>query len=126
MTNRMGDNLLINFLKRYRSRPPQADPQLESQIMAAIEAQNFDVPAPIKSKRFQQRFRLIPPAIAAGLLMGWAGYRLLTPAPALVAEEAQLEAFLVNNWEAVTGNEQTPSERETDWYPLAFPPDEAN
>jgi hypothetical protein len=46
----------------------------------------------------------VPPAIAAGVLIATAGHRLLTPPTPSPADIANLEAFLVNNWDTTVSD----------------------
>ena len=86
------------FLRQNRPTPPPASPDLEDQLMKAIEKS----PQPAVSRRMWA----VPPAIAAGLLMAWSGYRLLIPLPA-PSNAASVEAFLEDNWNGVVG--ETPA-----------------
>lgn len=80
------------FLRQHRPVPPPAAPELEERLMQAIEK------SPI-----HRRLWAVPPALAAGLLMAWSGYRTMIPLPA-ASNSATLEAFLENNWNSVVGD----------------------
>jgi hypothetical protein len=67
---------------------------LEERILAAVANE----PAH-KSQYRHRRLWLVPPAIAAGVLIATAGHRLLTPPSPNRAEIANLEAFFVNSWD---------------------------
>ena len=133
MNNQNSDQELVNFLKQNRPNIPEAAPDLELKLLAAIERneeaetkQNYRK----KVSLIVSKNRLIipgfpqwafPPAIAAMLIVFVSGYRLLIPA-FQPDERAQLEAFLVNNWEDVlhdSRGENMDDRPQTDW--LNFP-----
>ncbi len=106
------DEKLVNFLKQYRPNSPEAAPDFEQKILAAIDRNeaaaiklNYRgepefIGSHKKSGIFGFRKWMFPSAIAAGLLVFCSGYRVLITAQK-ADEAAHLEAFLVNNWEGV-------------------------
>jgi hypothetical protein len=113
MNNQNSDQELVHFLKQNSPNIPEAAPDLELKILAAIE-RNEEAE---KNQNYRKKVSLIvsknrliipgfpqwafPPAIAAMLIVFVSGYRLLIPAQFNPDEGAHLEAFLVNNWEDV-------------------------
>ncbi len=102
-----------DFLRQHCPEPPAATADLEEQLMKAIEKSQLP--------QVNRRLWAIPPAIVAGLLMMWSGYRGLVffPEP---SNSASLEIFLENNWNGVVG--ETPprthsNTTEVDWVLLA-------
>jgi hypothetical protein len=107
------DERLIKFLHQHRPPVPPAAPDLEERIVLAASS----------SSRQPRRRQLwaVPPALAAGLIISWMGYRVSTPPPA-PADPASVEAFLINNWDGVVGETPAASQSysaETDWQMLA-------
>ena len=106
------DEKLVSFLKQYRPNSPEAAPDFEHKVLAAIDRneaaarkQNYLGDSQFtrsqkKSGIFGFPKWMFPSAIAAGLLVFWSGYRVLITAQK-ADEAAHLEAFLVNNWEGV-------------------------
>jgi hypothetical protein len=82
------------FLREHCPPPPPAAEDLEEQIMNAIK--KSEEPA------ISRRLWALPPAIAAGLLMVWSGYRTVVPFPE-PSNSASLEALLEDNWNGVVG-----------------------
>ena len=83
------------FLRKNHPIPPPAAPEMEEQLMKAVE----QCPQPSIS----QRLWPWPPALVAGLLMLWSSYRLLNPVPAS-SQAASVETFLQDNWNEVIGD----------------------
>ena len=106
------DEKLVSFLKQYRPNSPEAAPDFEHKVLAAIDRneaaarkRNYLGDSQFtgsqkKSGIFGFAKWMFPSAIAAGLLVFWSGYRVLITAQK-ADEAAHLEAFLVNNWEGV-------------------------
>ncbi|HLO49427.1 MAG TPA: hypothetical protein VK211_13515 [Kamptonema sp.] len=130
MNNQISDKNLINFLKQNRPTLPEEQPDLEHNIMAAIEQErlagwsqdrgkisnSFILSRFAKNKtNINKQLWIFPSAIAASLLVAWSGYHTLNPAKLSSTEEAHLEAFLVNNWEGSVDN--------SNWMPLNFTTD---
>jgi hypothetical protein len=97
------DQKLVDFIRQNRPDLPPENQDLEAQIMAAVAAnprsesrQNSSV-IPFRRRSLW----LMPPAIAAGLLMAWGTNRLLTPPPPTATELASLEVFIENTWDGV-------------------------
>lgn len=82
------------FLRQHRPPPPPPAADVEERLMNAIEKAQLPV--------LDRRLWAVPPAIAAGLLMAWSGYRALIPLPE-PASAASLETFLEDNWNGVMG-----------------------
>lgn len=88
------DQALTTFLKQHRPVAPNPTPGLEAQLMRAITTQQQLAQA----SRMHWVTRVVPAAIAAIALVGWASYRLLSP-PALTPQEiAELESFIEKSW----------------------------
>ena len=106
------DEKLVGFLKQYRPNLPEAAPDFEHKVLAAIDRNEAAARkrnylgdseftgAHKKSGIFGFRKWVVPSAIAASLLVFGSGYRVLMTAQK-ADEAAHLEAFLVNNWEGV-------------------------
>jgi hypothetical protein len=123
------DKKLVDFLKQYRPILPEAAPDLEQNLLAALERNEVDRPdrknleSQLTASHKRSKITCFPkwafPAtIAAGLLVVWSGYRALDTAQLPADETAQLEAFLVTNWEGVLNDSrgENPSDRPpTDW-----------
>ncbi|MEG4199831.1 hypothetical protein [Microcoleus sp. Pol12A5] len=138
MNNPSSDQELVNFLKRHRPNIPEAVPDLEQKILAAIESNQATVfhEAHRKKTRLSasaksdDRLKIsfvskwaLSSAIAASLLVFWSGYRPFETAQLPDKETAQLEAFLVTNWEGVLDDspqESMTDRSQTDW--LTFSP----
>lgn len=133
MNKPSSDQQLVNFLKQYRPNLPKSAPDLELKLLATIE-RNEEAE---KKQIYRKKIRSIlsnnrsiipsfpqwafPPAIAMTLIVCWSGYRLLSPAFHL-DDEANLEAFLVNNWEDVLHDyhgENKSDISQTDWFNFA-------
>ncbi|HBB34035.1 MAG TPA: hypothetical protein DDZ80_08965 [Cyanobacteria bacterium UBA8803] len=102
------------FLRRNHPTPPPADNDLEDRLLDEIIKQEQALPA--------WRLWAVPPALAAGLLMAWSGYRTLLPLPELATSSVTLETFLEHNWNSLTG--ETPENLQSntipeDWVILA-------
>lgn len=137
MNDDNSDKKLVDFLKQYRPNIPEAAPDLEQKLLAALDRDEVDRPKisnrELQFNSRQKRSRIssiakwaFPPAIAAGLLVSWSGYRLLVPSPVQPDEAAHLEAFLINNWEGVANgsNGEIAGDRsQTDWLNLAVTAD---
>ena len=138
MKDRISDQKLVNFLKQYRPNVPEAAPDFEQELLAAIDrndaaARELNYPGKPQFTRSSKRSGIVcfpkwafPSAIAAGLLVFWSGYRVLVPAQFHANEAAHLEAFLVNNWEGVLN--ESPGENlldrpQTDWLTFSYAAD---
>jgi hypothetical protein len=132
MNDENSDKKLVDFLKQYRQNIPEAAPDLEQKLLAALERnevdrqdrKNLESQLTGSQKRSQiacfTKWAFLP-AIAAGLLVFWSGYRELNTAQLPADETTHLEAFLVNNWEGVLNDSrgETPGDRpQTDWLNL--------
>lgn len=137
MKDGKSDEKLIDFLKQYRPNVPEAAPDFEQRVLAAIDRNDATVElnhqgdaraieATKKSKILRFPKWAFPTAIAASLLVFGSGYRVLVTAQHQKDEAAHLEAFLVNNWEAVL--KEPPAENllersPTDLFNYAVTPD---
>ena len=130
MNNPSSDQELVNFLKQHRPNLPEAAPDFEQKLLAAIDRNeagarklNYlgESQFTLSSKRSRTigfRKWVFHSAIAAGLLVFWSGYRAFETAQLPDNETAKLEAFLVTNWEGVLhdSSEKNMTERsQTDW-----------
>lgn len=125
MTDPINDQTLVEFLKRNSPIIPEPAPNLEQQIMAAIEEKNWREKIHSSKSKISHRWWLVPPAIAASVLVFWSGSRLMTPTKPSPVEEERLEAFLINNWEGIVGENTTERsrDRELDWFSITNPND---
>lgn len=106
MTPFPDDSKLVNFLRQHRAQAPPAAPELEDQILSAVEATPEHSVVPLRSTRFQQhgfprvryRFWIVSSAVAAGLVAGIVSYRSLMPTQPSAVELANLESFIENSW----------------------------
>lgn len=110
------DQKLVNFIRQYRPEAPPVHEdikaRIEANIMAVVSASPSSEPVR-KSQVISFRRRslwLMPPAIAAGLLIAWGTNRLLTPAPTPATELASLEVFIEDTWDGVVEPDTQ------DWY----------
>lgn len=97
------DQKIVEFLRQHHPDVPPGSEDLEARIMAAVEA-SHPSEAIKKSSVIPLRRRslwLMPPAIAAGLLITWGTHHWLTPAPPTATELASLEVFIENTWDEV-------------------------
>lgn len=112
MNDENSDKKLVNFLKQNSPKIPDADPDFEQRVLAAIDRHDRETDLNrlgysrfIESSKSSKFLRFpkwgFPAAIVAGLLVFGSGYRVLFPAQLHADEAARLEAFLVNNWEGV-------------------------
>ena len=135
MKDRMSDKKLVNFLKQYRPNVPEATPDLEQELLAAIDrndaaARELNYLRDRPFTRSRKRSGILgfpkwafPSAIAAGLLVFWSGYRVLVPAQFHADEAVHLEEFLVNNWEGVLNDspaENSLDRPQTDWLTFTY------
>ncbi|MEG3925867.1 hypothetical protein [Microcoleus sp. D3_18a_C4] len=139
MNNPSSDQELVNFLKQHRPNIPEAAPDLELKILAAIESNQASIVNEIHrektrvttSPKSNDRLKVssvskwaVSSAIAAGLLFFGSGYRPFQTAQLPDEETAKLEAFLVTNWEGVlhdSPQENMTDRSQTGW--LTFSPD---
>lgn len=92
MTFPPDDDRLVDFMRRHRPVPPPAAPELESQLLAAIEQA-----APPTGHR--QRQRWAAPALAASLLLAggaWVTWRSTAPR----WQTAAVDEFITDVWYA--------------------------
>ena len=93
------DPELVNFLRRYHPQVPAATPELEDQVLAAVQATSLKPSPRLRSSQLlQNRFWVVSSAIAAGLIAGVVSYRALTPARPNATELANLESFIESSW----------------------------
>jgi hypothetical protein len=133
--DRISDKKLVKFLKQYRPNVPEAAPDFEQELLAAIDrndaaAIGFNYLGQPRFSRSSKKLGIVcfpkwgfPSAIAASLLVFWSGYRVLVPAQFHADEAAHLEAFLVNNWEGVLNDSRGESSLErpqTDWLTFSY------
>jgi hypothetical protein len=136
--DRISDKKLVNFLKQYRPNVPEAAPDFEQELLAAIDRKDadpreFNYRGEPRFTRSSKRPGIVcfpkwafPSAIAASLLVFWSGYRVLVPAQFHADEAAHVEAFLVNNWEGVLNDypgENSLDRPQTDWLTFSYAAD---
>jgi hypothetical protein len=96
MTLPAEDDRLVNFLRRHRPVPPAAPPELEDQIMAALEPPALAVPTARGDRRRYQGWTI--PALAASALLAWGGWVTLRSPQQPSTELAQVEDYLTETW----------------------------
>jgi hypothetical protein len=112
------DKRLVNFLKQNSPKVPDATPDLEQRVLAAIDrndrARELNGLGYLRFTESSKSSKFLgfpkwgfPAAIFAGLLVFASGYRVLVTAQLQADEAAHLEAFLVNNWEGVLNDSRT-------------------
>ena len=101
-------NNLVSFLRQNQPHPPDAHPDLEGQLLAALEP---------RSRRRQIRYKAawtVPGAIATGFLFTSISFSLKTPR--LAVEPKDLENFVVGNWHNTLENNGYTSADDTEAY----------
>ncbi|MEB3311881.1 MAG: hypothetical protein VKJ02_16775 [Snowella sp.] len=86
----------VRFLQQYQPLPPNPSQGLEERIMSLIQTEPPGL-------RLDQRFWMIPTAIATGLCLLWGGSRWMQSNTPLAGtmQTQEIEAFLVDNWQTV-------------------------
>lgn len=98
------DEELTSFLRRYRSHPPTASPDLEDRIIQSLP----------------KRSRLSRPLVLcmAGIAASFIGVIIAQPVRSPSVDAATLEAYLESNWSTVVdGTSETPG----DYLPFIEP-----
>lgn len=106
--SRHSDERLVKFLRQYHGSPPPPKANVEEALMAQIETQ----PQTAKAVKHHQQWAF-GGIIAASVLLVFTSVRFWQPTP-LSSDEAALEAFLAENWQAVT----TADSSDTSWQTL--------
>jgi hypothetical protein len=121
MTEPIEDQKLVYFLKRNLPNPPDSIPDLEERIIVAIAQE------PRINKTTVKRFWLVPAAIVTSVLITVSGYFLFKPTqlqPVAKGQEAELEAFLINNWDSTlhdsSGDKYKETHNEEDFFRASF------
>jgi len=113
---------LVSFIRQNAPSPPPEKVDVEEALMAQIERESETekvIPFP---QRHPQQW-LFGGVVAASILLLFTSVRVLQPTPSSPQETAELEAFLTENWEALT----TPSPSYTSWDNLtAEQPESSN
>jgi hypothetical protein len=116
MSHKSSDERLVQFLQAHHASPPPPKEDIENALMAQVEAE----PSARKIVAFPQVANprwAFGSLIAASVLLLFGSVRFLPPTPSATQETAELEAFLLENWEAVTTSTPT----ETTWLILEQP-----
>ena len=111
MSHQSSNEPLVQFLREHRSSPPVPKREIEHSLMAQIEAENRLGEMATVPKVRHQRWAF-GGVIAASVLLLFTSIRFLQPTPSSPQEMAELEAFIMENWEAVI----TPTPTETSWF----------
>ncbi len=111
MSHQSSNEPLVQFLRKHRSSPPAPKREIEHSLMAQIEAENRLGEMATVPKVRHQRWAF-GGVIAASVLLLFTSIRFLQPTPSSPQEMAELEAFIMENWEAVI----TPTPTETSWF----------
>jgi hypothetical protein len=121
MTEPIEDQKLVYFLKRNLPNPPDSIPDLEERIIIAIAQE------PRINKTTVKRLWLVPAAIVTSVLITVSGYFLFKPTqlqPVAQGQEAELEAFLINNWDSTlhdsSGDKYQETPNEEDFFRASF------
>ncbi len=97
------DTALADFLRQHRHAVPPPSPDLEDRIMEMVAISQRSLKA-VPLHRPNWKLRLLGTgAIAASLIGGLVGYRLLTPSSLSYAELSNLEAYMETNWNSALG-----------------------
>lgn len=89
---------LVEFLRQNAGTPPPAAANLEVQIMQAV------VSSPHQQTSRRRHLWVVPPALAASLLLTWAAYRAFGPPS---PSPDTIEAFMTDNWDSVVAGDET-------------------
>lgn len=104
------DDSLVGFLRTHAIAPPPAAPDFEEKLMQSVAS----IPVPQTSR--SRNLWVLPPAIAASLLISLVGYRLfVSPTPKV--DTRTLEAFIEDSWDGSTT--ETSSESDSLLFQLA-------
>jgi len=121
MTEPIEDQKLVYFLKRNYPIPPDSIPDLEERIIIAIAQE------PRINQTTVKRLWLVPAAIVTSVLITVSGYFLFKPTqiqPVAQGQEAELEAFLINNWDSTlhdsSGDKYQETHNEEDFFRASF------
>lgn len=115
MTPRLDDDpQFVNFLRQHHPLVPPASPNLEDEILAAVQTTPLERRVQRRSIQLRHRAWLVPSAIAAGLIAGIVSYRALTPAQPNATEVANLESFIESSWYGTVSDNS-----DGEWYPTA-------
>jgi hypothetical protein len=121
MTEPIEDQKLVYFLKRNYPIPPDSIPDLEERIIVAIAQE------PRINQTTVKRLWLVPAAIVTSVLITVSGYFLFKPTqiqPFAQGQEAELEAFLINNWDSTlhdsSGDKYQETHNDEDFFPARF------
>lgn len=106
MTLPPDDDRLIEFMRIHRPQTPPASPELEAQVMAAVQ-RTQQLPT---KQHYRRPWRL--PALAASLFLTWSGWVMLRPPSPSETELATVNEFLVATWHDTAFGDET--------YRLAF------
>ncbi|NBD15922.1 MAG: hypothetical protein GVY04_07180 [Cyanobacteria bacterium] len=111
MSHHSSDERLVQFIREHHPSPPSPKENIEDTLIAQIEteAQPTNV-TPFPRRRYQGW--VFGSAIAASVLLLFTSVRFLQPSSLSPQETAELEAFLIENWEAVTMADPA----ETSWF----------
>ncbi len=122
MTEPIEEQKLLYFLKRNSPIPPDSIPDLEEKIMAAIAQE------PRINQTTVRRLWLVPAAIVTSVLITVSGYFLFKATqiqPVAQGQEAELEAFIINNWDSTlhdsSGDKYKETSNEEDFFRASFP-----
>ncbi|MEL7035719.1 MAG: hypothetical protein AAFO04_08910 [Cyanobacteria bacterium J06592_8] len=114
MSESPNDEPLIHFLKQYRSTPPEASPDLEDQIIAALDTNDDQLEDSI-STRPSVPIKWVSSLIAASFTLFWIVHRTLLSSPVSPIEQSQLEGFIESSWDGAMQETQ-----ETNWLAIPY------
>ncbi len=111
------DDRLVNFLRQNVSSPPPPKVDVEEALMSQIaKEKETQRVIPFPKRPHPQWF--LSGVIAASVLLLFNSVRWLQPTPSSPQQTLELEAFLTENWDAVT----TPTSPDNNW--ITFTPEQ--
>ncbi|MDY7023047.1 MAG: hypothetical protein SWJ54_17130 [Cyanobacteriota bacterium] len=117
MSESPNDDPLIHFLKQHRSIPPEASPDLEDRILAALDSDQEQLQDSISTAGSLVSWKWVSSLIAAGFTIVWIAHRTLLSSPVSPTEQSQLEGFIESSWDGAMQETQ-----ETSWLAIPYSP----
>ena len=113
MSHHSSDERLVQFIREHHPSPPSPKEELEETLMVQIEAETQSTEVTVTPfPRIRYQGWVFGSAIAASVLFLFTSVRFLQPSALSPQEAAELEAFLIENWESVTMADPA----ETSWF----------
>jgi len=114
MSHHSSDERLVQFIREHHPSPPSPKENIEDTLIAQIETEARSTEVTVTPfPRIRYQGWVFGSAIAASVLFLFTSVRFLQPNSNSLSpqETAELEAFLIENWESVTMADPT----ETTW-----------